>query len=496
MDTQYEDYYSPYKETHEKVDNAYDLACSHGVSKNLQENIANATEKIGRCKIGGENDNVIASYNEVVNSYLERLNNLYVFATSYFDVESVYCDLALELDELEEYDSQFKAISQQQPQKSNYEKKDENNKEYTDPQYDIDLYNWKKEVLNYKKCCQALAENVRNYLIYISSVDSFNPKDGKIQVSVDRPSYLVGGELLNKYSNEPISGEEMLDDRDIYTRLSDYGYTNVRKLEGEELETYCKAHSIGLPEEIDTGHYERNEDGESVWVDTGKISKAEAYERFDIDIDVYTCERIVNGVTYSFAFAYDNNKSEAYHREFEDEMEKCVEQMYLIPDYCHKQLKEKGVTTVVLEESPACDSWARINDSTLETTAGGRGGGDFVQAYYFPSGRTGDHGVFLHELGHQFDYNPDLFNRCSESETWLNLTADETNSYMDEFADGYHKFDDWNAFSDNEKKTKSCEFFAECFRRYWSANDRLKSVCPETYAELERIMQETEEKYQ
>ncbi len=232
MDTQYADYYSQYIETHEKVDNAYDLACSHGVSKNLQENIANATEKIGRCKIGGENDNVIASYNEVVNSYLERLNNLYVFATSYFDVESVYCDLALELDELEEYDSQFKAISQQQPQKSNYEKKDENNKEYTDPQYDIDLNNWKKEVSNYKKCCLALAENVQNFLDYLTSVNSFDPKEGQIQVAVDRPSILIGAQLLDEFTNE--SNISFLDENTIESKV----------LEGEELEQFLRTNYI------------------------------------------------------------------------------------------------------------------------------------------------------------------------------------------------------------------------------------------------------------
>jgi len=141
----YEDYYSQYEQTHDKVYNAYGLAYSQGVSKNLQENIVNAIEKIGRCKIGGENDNVIASYNEVVNSYLNRLNNLYAFSASYSVFEIAYCDLCFELDELKEYDRKFKKKFQQQPSESDskYAITNEDGTTGTNvSQYRMDLRNW------------------------------------------------------------------------------------------------------------------------------------------------------------------------------------------------------------------------------------------------------------------------------------------------------------------------------------------------------------------
>jgi len=144
-DVSYVDYYSPYIETHEKVNNAYVLACSKEVSRNLTENITNAIEKIGRCKIGGENDNVIASYNEVVNSYLNRLNNLYAFSASYSVFEIAYCDLCFELDELKEYDRKFKKKFQQQPSESDskYAITNEDGTTGTNvSQYRMDLRNW------------------------------------------------------------------------------------------------------------------------------------------------------------------------------------------------------------------------------------------------------------------------------------------------------------------------------------------------------------------
>ncbi len=510
MDTQYEDYYSQYEETHEKVNNAFDLACSHEVSRNLIENITNAAEKIGRCKIGGENDNVIASYNEVVNSYLNRLDNLYAFSASYSDVEIIYNGLLVELDELKEYDSQFKAISQQQPQKSNYEKKDENNKEYTDPQYDIDLYNWKIEVSNYKKCCKTLSDNIQNYIDYLASVNSFDPKEGQIQVSVERPSYFSGDEILEKYSNESLTS--FLDDRTIESYA----------LEGRELKKFLRENHI--------------KNGEQAIV--------------------YKKTVMVNGIPITTYSVFDKDCSPEENKSFERYINKSLEyESKIDPAILSKVFAGKDASSVIFLQTSRFDPF-EYDDS--------------VVGYYwrhthnitmlYPGYRFDDFSTaaIVHETGHAYDHrlymegNDNQSGYYSENTDWKEIISKEVN-YFDcsntciipgfeskekaqEYYDSYclNATDYEIVESDGEWSIKVSyqnpvashgvtvvngftsgyvthdyvkmpyEYFADSFMAYWLGDkesdeeggmSRLEFLCPETYAELQKLIENDKNNY-
>ena len=488
MEIVYKDYYSEYEAVHNNAKNALSLASSSSVTRYLtgkSEAIINAVIK---CKITGYNDNVVSEYNSALDDMLKELENVSAFSQSYSAVEQAYIELKQELDALEQQNQLFKSTYNSKPniKDSKYIMVIDGIETNIVSHYYSDLGKWKNACKCLNDNCDALAKSVQSYIDYLSSINALDAKDGKIPSTIAKPNSVIG-ELK---TNDSVSYySDMLKYGNISKRLSDYGYKNIQRLTGEQLEKYCETYGIGPSRYwgFSVGHYENG-----TWVETDRIWGKDLYNnpQYNINISVFTCEKSINGVTYTFAFAYDDNKSDEYHIGFEDEMGKCVEEMYLIPDYCHKQLQEYGLNTIVLKESEICDCWAHINDANMQVELG-IGGGSIngsVFTNYFP-GNNSDHGVFLHELGHQFD-------KYSSSDLWINITGREDNPYLDEFANGDYKWDDWNAFSYDEKKAKSCEHFAECFRRYWKANDRLKFVCPESYAELEKLMQEAKEKYQ
>jgi hypothetical protein len=513
MDTQYEDYYSQYKETHEKVNNAFDLASSEEVSRNLKENISNATEKIGRCKIGGENDNIISSYNEVVNSYLERLDNLYAFSSSYFDVETVYCHLRIELEELKEYDGVFREKSQQQPSKSDSKyaiTNDDGTPGSNEELYNRDLNNWKKEVSNYKKCCKELAENVQNFLDYLTLVNGFDPKEGKIKVADDRPYVITGNELLNKYSYE--IDYDFIDENIIESYV----------LEGEELEKF---------------------------ISTNYISNAEY-------ATVYKRTVMLNGVVVNTYAVFDKDRSPKKNELFEKSIKKSLAyESKIDPAILAKIFTGENASSIIFMQS------VRFEENTI-----------YAPAYYSPA--TGNITMLylgdglnnynvasiVHETGHAYDYrlgmeiNDGQSGCYSENLNWKEIILSEVNYFdsthsneccipgfdSEEAALNYYNSYCLNAtgyemeeydgkweikvsyenpvtpdgvtinnggkfgYNVHDYVEKPCEYFADSFEAYWLGDmeseeeggiSKLEFLCPKTYAELQRLIENEKNNY-
>ncbi len=510
-DVSYVDYYSPYIETHEKVNNAYVLACSHEVSRNLIENITNAIEKIGRCKIGGENDNVIASYNEVVNSYLNRLDNLYAFSASYSDVETIYCDLLVELDELKEYDDKFLAKKIERPALWQYPVyDDEGNESFDESRYYADLDKYKTEVTNYKKCCQALAYNIQNFLDYLTSVNDFDPKDGKIQVSVDRPSVLIGAQLLDKFTNES------------NINFFDENILGLDPLGGDELEQFLKTN------DIPNGEY----------------------------AIVYKKTAMVNGIPITTYSVFDKGCSPEENASFERYINKSLAyESKIDPAILSKVFAGKDASSVIFLQTSRFDPF-EYDDS--------------VVGYYwrhthnitmlYPGYRFDDFSTaaIVHETGHAYDHrlymegNDNQSGYYSENTDWKEIISKEVN-YFDcsntciipgfeskekaqEYYDSYclNATDYEIVESDGEWSIKVSyqnpvashgvtvvngftsgyvthdyvkmpyEYFADSFMAYWLGDkesdeeggmSRLEFLCPETYAELQKLIENDKNNY-
>ncbi len=508
MDTQYEDYYSQYEETHEKVNNAVYLACSHEISRNLIENITNAIEKIGRCKIGGENDNVIVSYNEVVNSYLNRLDNLNAFAVSYADVELAYYELYFELGELKTKDGEFKVKSQLQPnpEDSKYYEYSEGVLFFNKPLYNSDLNVWKREVLNYKNCCKELADNIQNYLDYLTSVNEFNPKEGQIQVSVERPSYFSGDEILEKYSNESLTS--FLDDRTIESYA----------LEGRELKKFLRENHI--------------KNGEQAIV--------------------YKKTVMVNGIPITTYSVFDKDCSPEENKSFERYINKSLEyESKIDPAILSKVFAGKDAASVIFLQTST-----KFDHSGYDSS--------YIAGYYwmwtrnitmlYPGSDQNDYrnAAIVHETGHAYDnriggrwtdysYNSDWrkiilkevnyfdssqtcdipgFNSKRAAQNYydsycLNATDYEiiesngewklSVSYENPVTPSGVTINGWGGcYNIHDYIEKPYEYFADSFQAYWLGDmesdeeggvSRLEFLCPETYAELQRLIENEKNNY-
>lgn len=442
-------------------------------------------------------DNAVNSLKASIDSIKNLLKNLSAAALSYNQVERAYISLKQQIKEFDIKYATYIAECNNGPDQNDYnynkevynEKADDfKTKTFTSwSDFNAAKDSWIGNVKSHEHQLYTLGGAICDMVANISKAQTIEPSD------------IINGSFdFNFEGIEPVHRDapsDTLSDDEIYDILFGYGYRDIRKLEGEELEEYCEKYAIGPSRYwgYSVGHYEYDENGNGHWIETDRVWGKDIYEKYDIDIDVYVCERTINGVPYNFTFAYDNNQPDTVHREFEEIMESRVAQIYNIPDYCLKQIKENGCTKIILKESEVCDAWAHIKDTDMEIEAGNGGGslGDSIYANYFPNGYNDkDPGVFLHELGHQFDSS------YSTGDDWLKLTETENNSYLDAFADGQYKFDNWDSFSADEKKIKSIEYFAECFRRYCSEPEKLESACGNSYDEMSKIMKQVQEKWQ
>lgn len=88
---------------------------------------------------------------------------------------------------------------------------------------------------------------------------------------------------------------------------------------------------------------------------------------------------------------------------------------------------------------------------------------------------------FMHEIGHYVDRKTGYVSGSTE---FKNIFNSEKSKYK-----GFYS--DWNLDSGNYARTRTSDYFAECFRDYYfSANSRskLKANCPKSYSFIQKTI--------